>query len=182
MGATNCPETPRQKMITMMYLVYTAMLALNVSAQVVDGFKTVGSAMTKSNENLQVKLDDTYANFAHALENSQDKVQADYDKAMEVKRLSTEMGNYIDSLKYMLMAKISPVAEVRPDKKNPKQTIKIKVTNEDKSPNIDSIKRAIEIDGFHWIVMDELHESTNLFSSEAGKGGKGAELKAKLNT
>ena len=180
MGATNCPETPRQKMITMMYLVYTAMLALNVSAQVVDGFKTVGSAMTKSNENLQVKLDDTYANFAHALENSQDKVQADYDKAMEVKRLSTEMGNYIDSLKYMLMAKISPVAEVRPDKKNPKQTIKIKVTNEDKSPNIDSIKRAIEIDGFHWIVMDELHESTNLFSSEAGKGGKGAELKAKI--
>ena len=164
----------------MMYLVYTAMLALNVSAQVVDGFKTVGSAMTKSNENLQVKLDDTYANFAHALENSQDKVQADYDKAMEVKRLSTEMGNYIDSLKYMLMAKISPVAEVRPDKKNPKQTIKIKVTNEDKSPNIDSIKRAIEIDGFHWIVMDELHESTNLFSSEAGKGGKGAELKAKI--
>ena len=180
MGATNCPETPRQKMITMMYLVYTAMLALNVSAQVVDGFKTVGSAMTKSNENLQVKLDDTYANFAHALENSKDKVQADYDKAMEVKRLSTEMGDYIDSLKYVLMAKISPVAEVRPDKKNPKQTIKIKVTNEDKTANIDSIKRAIEIDGFHWIVMDELHESTNLFSSEVGKGGKGAELKAKI--
>ena len=32
MGATNCPETPRQKMIQMMYLVYTAMLALNVYA------------------------------------------------------------------------------------------------------------------------------------------------------
>ena len=58
MGATNCPETPRQKMITMMYLVYTAMLALNVSAEVVNGFKTVGNAMTKSNENLQAKLDD----------------------------------------------------------------------------------------------------------------------------
>ena len=29
MGATNCPETPRQKMIAMMYLVYTALLALN---------------------------------------------------------------------------------------------------------------------------------------------------------
>ena len=32
MSASNCPETPRQKMIQMMYLVYTAMLALNVSA------------------------------------------------------------------------------------------------------------------------------------------------------
>ena len=75
MGATNCPETPRQKMITMMYLVYTAMLALNVSAEVVEGFRSVGSAMTNSNINLQTKLDDTYANFDIALENSRDKVQ-----------------------------------------------------------------------------------------------------------
>lgn len=36
MGAKNCPETPRQKMIGMMYLVLTAMLALNVSADVLD--------------------------------------------------------------------------------------------------------------------------------------------------
>ena len=32
-GAKNCPETPRQKMIGMMYLVLTAMLALNVSTE-----------------------------------------------------------------------------------------------------------------------------------------------------
>ena len=38
MGATNCPETPRQKMIQMMYLVYTAMLALNVSAEILNAF------------------------------------------------------------------------------------------------------------------------------------------------
>ena len=41
MGATNCPETPRQKMIGMMYLVYTALLALNVSAEILTGFVTV---------------------------------------------------------------------------------------------------------------------------------------------
>ena len=40
MGAKNCPETPRQKMIGMMYLVLTAMLALNVSADVLDAFTT----------------------------------------------------------------------------------------------------------------------------------------------
>ena len=33
-GAKNCPETPRQKMIGMMYLVLTAMLALNVSTDI----------------------------------------------------------------------------------------------------------------------------------------------------
>ena len=178
MGATNCPETPRQKMITMMYLVYTAMLALNVSAQVVDGFKTVGSAMTKSNENLQVKLDDTYANFEAALANSEDKVRADYDKAQEVRRLSAELGSYIDSLQYVLMAKINPTAEIHPDSKNPKESIKMSVVNPDKSPNFDSIKKAIALDGFRWLKMDELHESTNLFAKE--KAGKGPELKERI--
>ena len=176
MGATNCPETPRQKMITMMYLVYTAMLALNVSAQVVDGFKTVGSAMTKSNENLQVKLDDTYANFDAALENSKDKVQADYDKAQEVRRLSAEMGRYIDSLEYTLMARINATAEIHPNPDQPKQKYKMSVINEDKTPNFDSIKKAIDIAGFRWLKMDELHESTNMFI----KDGKGIELKNKI--
>ena len=178
MGATNCPETPRQKMITMMYLVYTAMLALNVSAQVVDGFKTVGSAMTKSNENLQIKLDDTYANFEAALENSKDKAQADYDKAQEVRRLSAEMGRYIDSLEYVLMARINTTAEIHPDLENPKMSYKMSVVNEDKTPNFDSIKKAIDLAGFRWLKMDELHASTNLFSAE--KEGKGPELKEKI--
>ncbi len=178
MGATNCPETPRQKMITMMYLVYTAMLALNVSAQVVDGFKTVGSAMTKSNENLQVKLDDTYANFEAALENSKDKAQADYDKAQEVRRLSAEMGNYIDSLEYVLMARINTSAEIHPDLENPKYSYKMSVVNPDGTPNFDSIRKAIDLAGFRWLKMDELHASTNLFSAE--KEGKGPELRARI--
>ena len=48
MGATNCPETPRQKMIQMMYLVYTAMLALNVSANILDAFVVVDDTLVTS--------------------------------------------------------------------------------------------------------------------------------------
>ena len=176
MGATNCPETPRQKMITMMYLVYTAMLALNVSAEVVNGFKTVGSAMTKSNENIQIKLDETYANFSKALQNSPDKVQEQYDKAQQVRELSVAMGNYIDSLEYTFMAALNSTAEVPIDINNPKKTRKIPVVNEDKSPNFDSIKKAIEIAGFRWLKMDELHESSRMFID----GGAGLELKNKI--
>ena len=84
MSASNCPETPRQKMIQMMYLVYTAMLALNVSAEVVEGFKTVGNAMTKSNENMEIKLQDTYENFELALKNNPAKVQEKYEKAQVI--------------------------------------------------------------------------------------------------
>ena len=176
MGATNCPETPRQKMITMMYLVYTAMLALNVSAEVVNGFKTVGSAMTKSNENIQVKLDETYANFSKALQNSPEKVQEQYDKAQKVRELSVAMGNYIDSLEYTFMAAINTTAEVPIDINNPKKTRKIPVVNEDKTPNFDSIKHAIDIAGFRWLKMDELHESSRMFID----GGAGLELKNKI--
>ncbi|MBK6524033.1 MAG: hypothetical protein IPG08_17955 [Sphingobacteriaceae bacterium] len=42
-------ETPRQKMISMMYLVLTALLALNVSDQVLKGFITVDEGIAKSN-------------------------------------------------------------------------------------------------------------------------------------
>ena len=176
MGATNCPETPRQRMITMMYLVYTAMLALNVSAEVVNGFKTVGSAMTKSNENIQVKLDETYANFSKALQNSPDKVKEQYEKAQKVRDLSVTMGNYIDSLEYTFMAALNSTAEVPIDINNPKKTRKIPVVNEDKTPNFDSIRKAIDIAGFRWLKMDELHESSRMFID----GGAGLELKNRI--
>ena len=47
-GAKNCPETPRQKMIGMMYLVLTAMLALNVSTDILNGFTVVDNSLHAS--------------------------------------------------------------------------------------------------------------------------------------
>ena len=48
MGATNCPETPRQRMIGMMYLVLTAMLALNVSKDILNAFTVVNETLVNS--------------------------------------------------------------------------------------------------------------------------------------
>ena len=44
-------ETPRQKMIGMMYLVLTALLALNVSKEIMDAFLVVNESMETTNEN-----------------------------------------------------------------------------------------------------------------------------------
>ena len=44
-------ETPRQKMIGMMYLVLMAMLALNVSKEVLDAFVLVDEGLVKTTEN-----------------------------------------------------------------------------------------------------------------------------------
>ena len=176
MGATNCPETPRQKMITMMYLVYTAMLALNVSAEVVEGFRSVGTAMTNSNINLQTKLDDTYTNFDVALTNSPDKVRESYDKAQKVRTLSNELKTYIDSLEYEFIGKVCPdVAKIRTDTENPKKTTDVALKNPDGTTNLDSVKRAVHLGGFAWMEkgLDDTHGAPNFFldgSSEKGTG------------
>ncbi|MGI8582557.1 MAG: hypothetical protein ACR2KX_10180 [Chitinophagaceae bacterium] len=44
------PREPRQTMIHIMYLVLTAILALNVSAEVINAFKVVDKSLTNSNE------------------------------------------------------------------------------------------------------------------------------------
>ncbi len=174
MGATNCPETPRQKMITMMYLVYTAMLALNVSAEVVEGFRSVGTAMTNSNINLQTKLDDTYTNFDIALTNSPDKVKESYDKAQQVKALSKELEGFIDSLEYEFIGKISgDEAEIITDITNPKLKRKVKIKNADGTINPDSLKVALQIGGFSWMEkgLDDTHEAPKFFVTGASTGG-----------
>ena len=57
MGATNCPETPRQRMISMMYLVLTALLALNVSKEILDSFLVVNEGLIVTNENFDKKAE-----------------------------------------------------------------------------------------------------------------------------
>ena len=55
MGAKNCPETPRQKMINMMYIVLTAMLALNVAAEVLEAFKVVDISLLETFRTVDMK-------------------------------------------------------------------------------------------------------------------------------
>ena len=188
MSASNCPETPRQKMIQMMYLVYTAMLALNVSAEVVEGFKTVGNAMTKSNENMVTKLDDTYNNFEAALKNNPAKVKEKYDKAQEIKKLSDELVYTIDTVTYSFIGEIAQEAEIKLiDPNNKDKTIKrtINLLNADGSKNFDSIAEALRIGGFSWIQkLDNNHLGTPYFIGKAeGKEvseGAAAEVKKRI--
>lgn len=185
MSASNCPETPRQKMIQMMYLVYTAMLALNVSAEVVEGFKTVGNAMTKSNENMEIKLQDTYDNFDFALKNNPAKVQEKYDQAQEIKKLSNELIYNIDTITYSFISKIARTADIKvydPENPDKPKARSIKLKNEDGTPNFDSIALALHEGGFSWIAkMDDNHAGTRYFlgNAEGDVATEGAALTIK---
>lgn len=92
-------ETPRQKMIGMMYLVLTAMLALNVSAEVLDAFTAVDDGLKKTTKNFTEKNQALYADFNQQFAQNETKVKPWKIKADEVKRRSDELFDYIQGLK-----------------------------------------------------------------------------------
>ena len=104
MGATNCPETPRQRMIGMMYLVLTAMLALNVSKDILDAFVVVDETLVTSNKNTEMTISSDYS-FLEKQKAilGEEKVKDAMIKAEQLKKLSDEMVNYIYTVKYDLL-------------------------------------------------------------------------------
>ena len=98
-GAKNCPETPRQKMISMMYLVLTAMLALNVSAAILNGYAAVDDSLHATIETMNEGNNTAYMQFKAALDQNPEKVQSWYDKAMEIKQASDAFFNYVQQFK-----------------------------------------------------------------------------------
>ena len=92
-------ETPRQKMIGMMYLVLTALLALNVSKDAVEAFKLVDKSLTKTTENFTFKNDMIYQDFDQAASENPQKAGPWRNIAYEVKERANEMFEYIQELK-----------------------------------------------------------------------------------
>jgi gliding motility-associated protein GldM len=96
------PKEPRQKMINLMYLVLTAMLALNVSAEVIEAFKTVDKSLVKSNENLESGNQTMFKSLAAKLTDPQvDKAKlAKWTaNAESAKKLSEDFNTWVDGLK-----------------------------------------------------------------------------------
>src|ERR1051325_9062180 len=94
------PKEPRQKMINIMYLVLTAMLALNVSSEIINAFKIVNSSIKQSNKIIAEKNFEIYRSFdALATEpRTMEKVAIWKPKAEQIKKLSADMYDYIEEL------------------------------------------------------------------------------------
>ncbi|MBI3882774.1 MAG: gliding motility protein GldM, partial [Sphingobacteriales bacterium] len=99
------PKEPRQKMINIMYLVLTALLALNVSSEILNAFLVVDKSLTTSNQNLTTANSTLYESLKAKMEDpgTAEKAKLWNDKAMEAKKLSTEMNTYIEELKKELL-------------------------------------------------------------------------------
>ena len=98
-GAKNCPETPRQRMIGMMYLVLTAMLALNVSTDILNGFTLVDTSLHSSITATDTRNAKLYNDFKAANAANPEKTQEWFDKAVEVQKRADSLYNYIQDFK-----------------------------------------------------------------------------------
>lgn len=102
-GATNCPETPRQKMIAMMYLVLTAMLALNVSAQILNGYTAIYESMTKSVEIAQGNNSNLEYKFGSLKDQNPVKAKPMEPYVDSLVKESNALYQYLDTFKHTLV-------------------------------------------------------------------------------
>ena len=91
--------SPREKMINLMYIVLTAMLALNVSSDVLNGFSQVEDGLTRSNRTITARNQSLYGQLQAFNEKNPEKGKVWLDKATEVVNATDGLYNYIDSLK-----------------------------------------------------------------------------------
>jgi gliding motility-associated protein GldM len=155
MGASNCPETPRQKMIGMMYLMLTCMLALNISKEVLDAFIVVNKGLEATNETFTQKNAFMYSALDAAKANDPKKVGPYYDAALKAKEMSEDLDKYVKELKIELFM----LADGKPREEAEKADIK----HLDAKDNVDKP---------HYLLIGE---------SIDGSAGKARELKNKLN-
>ena len=97
--------SPRQRMINMMYLVLTALLALNVSKEVLDSFFEVNKGIERTTTNFFSKNAETYAAFDNASENNPEKYKEVRDQAYDIKKMSDDLVMLIQNMKYDLVSK-----------------------------------------------------------------------------
>ena len=89
------PISPRQKMINLMYVVLMAMLALNVSTEVLNGFSVVEESLNRTTANSSKENASIYSDFEAQMKLNPGKVKAWFDKAVAVRK--TFFGMYAEA-------------------------------------------------------------------------------------
>ncbi|MBZ0099415.1 MAG: hypothetical protein K8F30_10040, partial [Taibaiella sp.] len=93
-------ETPRQKMISILYLVLLGMIALNVSTSVLDAFANLRASLTTTTKNVQNSINNTFAAFeATKLKDEPERARPVYAKAQQARKYAAALNSYILEIK-----------------------------------------------------------------------------------
>ncbi len=142
--------SPRQKMINMMYMVLTALLALNVTKEILDAFVVVNVGLSQQKANLEAKNVATLQEFETQVQTNakNPKIKDFRDKAFAANQLSNELVDHIEKMKLEFIK-----------------------TNEGLKTDAEAQK--LLDDPFLVQGKDNYDISTNYFGTGEGKGDKG---------
>jgi len=97
-------ETPRQRMIGILYLVLLGLVALNVPDSLLDAFKNITNSLDTSRKNVTTGIDNTYSAFEKTkLKEQPERARPVYEKAKKATKIAEELNGYVESLKTLLI-------------------------------------------------------------------------------
>ena len=97
------PVSPRQKMINLMYVVLMAMLALNISTEVLNGFSIVEESLNRTTANSSKENKAIFDDFEQQMKKNPAKVRQWFEMATAVKDMSDSLFNYAQVLKEQIV-------------------------------------------------------------------------------
>lgn len=95
--------SPRQKMINLMYVVLMAMLALNVSSDVLEGFSLVDEGLNRTKANSTTQNEAIYKELDAAMKQNPEKTRQWYEKAQQVRKMSDSLYTLAENLKWEIV-------------------------------------------------------------------------------
>src|SRR5690606_14619090 len=102
------PKEPRQLMINLMYLVLTALLALNISSEILNAFKTINRSIERSNSSIDRQNREIYQSYDANMQNEtlRERVAPYYAKAKIVKAESEKLNKFFEGWKEKIIAHV----------------------------------------------------------------------------
>jgi gliding motility-associated protein GldM len=98
--------SPRQKMINLMYLVFIAMLALNMSKEVLSAFGTINESLEESITTFNVKNDAALNALSVKADEAKDQFGKVYEDAKKVNQATTKLYNYLEDVKQKMNSSV----------------------------------------------------------------------------
>jgi len=174
--------SPRQKMINMMYLVLTALLALNVSKEVLNSFFEVNKGIARATTNFNAKNGDTYAAFDAAAEVNPVKAGPYREQAYEIKEEADKLVAFLQEMKYNLVLAadkkvyLGSESQVKDEEGDLKEEYATELnwdllTDQQKLTNIGALTN-----------KDDRHAAGDLFFNAKRKNNIATDLKVDLNS
>lgn len=105
-------QTPRQRMIGILYLVLLGLIALDVPDSLLDSFKHISDSLSASKANVQAGINNAFADFEQTtLKQPTDMINRIYARAKKARELAESLDKYVDSLKKIMVAETGGISE-----------------------------------------------------------------------